>query len=128
MKLTPIDGNTETEGVEFIYRGRTLIVARASNTEFKKVFREAMKPFKNEFDNDRMDEEQSNKLMIRCIAKAILVGWETFEDVTGEEFEYSYDNAVELLTDDEDCYDAITLFSNNIENYLTTSEEALKVK
>jgi hypothetical protein len=128
MKITPIKGNCETEGVPFVYRGVTLIVARAGNTEFKKVFREAMKPFKDEFENDRMTEEQSNKLMIECIAKGILVGWETFTDMDGVEQEYSTEAAIELLTDDKDCYDAIMDYSQNIENYLTTSEEDLKVK
>jgi len=128
MKLTPINGNTETEGSKFIYRGNELIVARSGNTNFKKMFREELKPFKEEFDSGRMSEEQSNEIMIKCVAKTVLVDWNKFVDVTGEEHDYSYENAVSLLTDDKDAYDAIIDFSDNIDNYLTTSDEALKVK
>jgi hypothetical protein len=128
MKLTPINGNTETEGTEYIYRGISLIVARANNTEFKKVFRDAMKPFKDEFDAGRLDEKQSNKIMIECTAKTILVGWNDFKDVDGQDWDYNVDNAISLLTDDSDAYDAIVAFSENIDNYLTTSAEKLKVK
>ena len=128
MKLTPINGNTETEGVEFIYRGITLIVARSGNTNFKKIFREKMKPYEDEFENDRLDNEQSGKILIECVANTVLVGWTNFVDVTGQDYEYSVENAIELLTDDEDCYDAIRKFSDNIENYLTDKEELLKGK
>jgi len=128
MKLTPINGNTETEGSEFIYRGNVLIVARSGNTKFKKLFRELMKPFKEEFDSGRMSEDQSNELMIECVSQTILVGWKKFKDVTGKEHTYSQKNAKELLTDDKDVYDEIIKFSENIDNYLTESNEALKVK
>jgi len=128
MKLTPINGNTETEGSEFIYRGNVLIVARSGNTNFKKLFRELMKPFQEEFDSGRMNEEQSNELMIECVSQTVLVGWKKFKDVTGKEYEYSQKNAKDLLTDDSDAYDAIIKFGDNIDNYLTESNEALKVK
>jgi len=128
MKITPINGNAETEGVEFVYRGNKLIVARAGNTNFKKVFREMMKPYNDDLDNNRMDEETSRKIMIDCTAQAILVGWETITGADGESYEYSLENAKELLSDDADCYDAIISFSSDIENYLTADEEKLKVK
>lgn len=128
MKLTPINGNTETEGSEFIYRGNKLIVARSGNTNFKKLFRELMKPFKDEFDNDRMSEDQSNELMIECVSQTILVGWKEFKDITGKGYEYSHKNSKELLTDDKDVFDAVIVFSENIDNYLTSKDEALKVK
>lgn len=128
MKITPINGNCETEGVPYIYYGAKLIVARAGNTNFKKVFRETLNPYKDEFDAGRLSEEKSNEIMISCVAKTILVGWEGVKDEDGNDIPYSYENAVELLTDDQDCYDAITGHSNNIENYLTTAEQKLKGK
>lgn len=128
MKITPIDGNIETEGSICVYRGVKLKVARSGNTEFKRVFRAAMKPFREELDGGRMSEEQSSKLMIECAAKTILVGWEAFAGMDGKKYEYSYANAVELLTDDPDCYDAVMKHSENIENYLMVEQEKLKVK
>ena len=128
MKITPINGNCEIEGVPFVYYGVTFTVARSGNNEFKKVFREKMKPYKDEFDNGRMSEEQSNEIMIHCVASAILVNWEGLTDESGNEIPYNYQNAVELLSDDKDCYDAIMAHSENIENYLVRSEEKLKGK
>jgi len=128
MKVTPIKGRTETEGSIHIYRGNKLIVARSGNTNFKKVFRELLKPFKEEFDSGRMSEEQSNEIMIDCVAKTILVGWTNLKDVDGVEHKYSYDNAKALLTDDKDAYDSIMIFAENIDNYLTVADEALEAK
>ena len=128
MKLTPIKGNTETEGSKFFYRGNELIVARSGNVNFKKMFREEIKPYKEEVDAGRMTEEQSNTIMIECVSKTILVGWNKFTDITGEEFKYSHSHAKSLLTDDKDVYDEIIKFSENIDNNLTESDEALKVK
>lgn len=127
MKITPINGNTETEGTECSYRGVMLLVARAGNVNFKKAFREKMKPFNDDLDRDEVPEETSKKIMIECAAETILVGWKPFT-VDGEEYEYSVENAVELLTDDDDCYDAVAKHSNNIENYLLEKEENLEVK
>lgn len=128
MKITPINGNTETEGSEFVYRGNKLLVARSGNTNFKKMFRELIKPYREEVDGGRMSEEQSNEIMIKCVASTILVGWETITDTNGEKFEFSKENAMSLLTDDKDAYDEIIRFSENIDNYLTASQETLTVK
>lgn len=128
MKITPIKGNAETEGSKFIYRGNELIVARSGNTNFRKVFRELLKPFKEEFDSGRMNEEQSNEIMVECASRTILVGWKEITDATGKKFPYSVDNSKSLLSDDKDAYEAIMSFSENIDNYLTESAEDLKVK
>ena len=128
MKITPINGNTETEGSNHIYRGNTLIVARSGNENFKKLFRELLKPYQEEFNSGRMSEEQSNEIMIECVSQTILVGWEKIKDASGKEYEYSVENAKSLLTDDKDAYDSVLAFADNIDNYLTTSEKALKVK
>jgi len=119
MKITPINGNTETEGTECSYRGVMLTVARAGNVNFKKAFREKMKPYNDDLDRDEV---------IECAAETILVGWKPFTGMDGKEYKYSVENAVELLTDDDDCYDAVAKHSNNIENYLLEKEEKLKVK
>ena len=128
MKITPINGNTETEGSLHTYRGVKLMVARSGNTNFKKVFRELLKPVKEEFDNDRLPESQSNEIMIETVARTILVGWETFTDVDGNKVEHSIENAVSLLTDDKDAYDSIMTFADNIDNYLTEKDKDLKEK
>jgi len=128
MKLTPIDEKKEIEGSLLVYRGVKLIVARSNNVNFKKTFRDNLKPYKNDFDNDRMEDSVAERLMIKCVAKTILVGWTDFKDVEGKEWEYSVANAEELLTDDKDVYEEITKFSENIDNYITRDKETLKGK
>ena len=128
MKLTPINSKAEIEGSEFIYRGITLIVARANNKSFKKMFREVLKPYKTEFDEGRMDDSVADSLMISCIAKTILVGWKNFVDTDGKKWDYSVPNAEALLTDDRDVMEAITKFSENIDNYIKIAEEETKAK
>lgn len=128
MKITPINGNSETEGTECSYRGVMLIVARAGNSNFKRVFREKMKPYNDDLDRNEVPEETSKKIMIECAAETILVDWDTFTGMDGKEYKYSVENAIALLTDDDDCYDAVVKHSNNIENYLLEKEEKLKVK
>jgi len=128
MKLTPIDNLAEIDGSKFIYRGVTLFVARSNNTKFKKMFREVIKPYKTEFDEGRMDDGVADNLMIACFAKTILVGWEDLVDIDGKEWKYSVPNAESLLRDDRDVMDAITKFSENIDNYMRSNEEETIVK
>lgn len=128
MRLTPIDSKREIEGSEMFYRGVKLIVARANNIKFKRMFREVLKPHKRDFDNGILSEEIAEDLMIGCIAKTILVGWDGFQDVEGKEWKYSVKNAESLLSDDKDAYEAITEFSENIDNYINSEQGETKGK
>jgi len=128
MKITPINGKTETEGSLLVYRGVKLMVARSGNNNFNKVLRELIKPFKKDFDSGEVSEKVSNEIMIESVAKTILVGWSNFKDAEGKSYDYSLKNAIELLNDDKDCYEAINEFSNDINNYILESIEDSKVK
>ena len=126
MKITPVDSEKELEGSPLNYRGVTLVVARANNTNFKKEFRKAIAPFKLQFDDNSISDEDSRLIMITSIAKTILVGWSDFIDTDGKEWDYSYESAVSLLTDDQDAYDAVVKHSEKLENYLISEGFELK--
>lgn len=128
MKLTPIDSKKEIEGSEMFYMGIKLIIARANNVKFKRMFRETLKPHKRDFDKGILSEEIAEDLMTGCIAKTILVGWEDLVDKDGKEWPYTVKNAEALLSEDRDVYDAITEFSEDIDNYITKSEDDTKGK
>jgi len=128
MKLTPVDSKKEIEGSEFVYRGVTLVVARANNIKFKKMFREVLKPYKRDFEKGILDNDVAEDLMIGCIAKTILVGWNDFVDADGKKWQYTVKNAESLLVDDKDAMDAITEFSENIDNFIKASDEETKGK
>lgn len=123
MKITPVNEKLEIYGAEMKYMGTTFIVARANNINFKKHFREVLKPYKNELDRNRLSSEIAEDLMIGTVAKTILVGWKNLKDLDGKEWEYSVANAESLLKDDKDAYEAITEFSENIDNYIIKYEK-----
>ena len=125
MKITPINGNTETEGAEFSYRGIPLMVARANNTEYQKRFRVLSKPYDEEIEKGTLDNDTSVKILIECCADTILVDWSDFVDCEGKEWEYNKKNAIELLTDDKDAYEAVVKFSRDINNYLVIEQKDL---
>ena len=128
MKLTPVNESAEVEGSELKYRGVTLVIARANNKNFKRMFREVLKPYKREFEKGRMEDSVAEDLMIGCIAKTVLVGWKDFKDTDGKEWKYTVQNAEALLRDDKDAYEAITEFSENIDNYIIENVEETKAK
>ena len=128
MKLTPVSSSAEVEGSELNYRGVALTIARANNKNFKRMFREVLKPYKREFEKGRMEDSVAEDLMIGCVAKTILVGWKNFKDTDGKEWKYTHQNAEALLRDDKDAYEAITEFSENIDNYIMQSVEETKAK
>lgn len=128
MKITPINGDTETEGAEYSYRGVKMLVARANNTEYTKRFRVLMKPYEEEIDKGTIGDDKSNEILIKCCAETILVGWEDFTDTDGITQSYSVASAIELLNDDKDAYAGVVQFSKNINNYLTETEAKLVEK
>lgn len=121
LKITPI-AKTAEDGAYVNYRGVDLLVARAGNTKFKAAFRRTTKPYRNEIDNGKLDEETSERLIAEAMAEGVLVGWKNFI-VDGKEIKYSVENAVDLLTSDPDCYDFVSDFSKDIDNYLEQDEE-----
>ena len=128
MKITPVNESAEVEGSELNYRGVILLVARANNKNFKHMLREVMKPYKLDFEKRRMEDDVAEDLMIGCVAKTVLVGWETFIDTDGRECKYSVQNAEALLRDDKDVHEAVTEFSEDIDNYIIKGVEDTKAK
>jgi len=126
LRITKI-AKTAEEGRSLEYRGVTLKIARANNTQFKAKFRQVTRPYKEEIDNDTIDPQLSEKLMIETFASTILVGWDNFV-VDGETIPYSVENAIELLTNDEDCLEFVNKQSRDINNFLENEEKDLAEK
>lgn len=126
LRITPIADTAET-GVEQVYRGVKLKIARANNTRFKKIFRRLTQPYSDQLAKGLMDEQVSEEIYLQCVADAILVGWSNFK-VDGDDIPYTTENAVELLRNDKDCLDFVMNFANNLDNFLIKDEEDLKGK
>ena len=117
LQITPIDHNREDNGTWTIYRGVQLLIARASNTRFKAIFRRLTQPYQRELDQGGLSEEKSAEILCESLSDAILLGWKGFV-MDGEEVEYSKENAKNLMLNDPDCREFVTNFSNDIENYI----------
>jgi hypothetical protein len=126
LRITPVADTAET-GVEQVYRGVKLKIARANNTRFKKIFRRLTQPYSDQLAKGTMDEQVSEEIYLQCVADSILVDWSDFK-VDGEEIHYTVENAIELLKNDKDCLDFVMAFANNLDNFLIRDEEELKGK
>lgn len=73
------DKNIETGGILINYGAVRFRIARAggSNRKYGKVFKEESKPFKRQIDNDQISDENSDRLVATCYAKAVILGWES---------------------------------------------------
>ncbi|MDX1699244.1 MAG: hypothetical protein R3250_01440 [Melioribacteraceae bacterium] len=122
LRITPTKVEDEEYGIWTEYYGIKLRIARSTNTKFKKEFRRLTKPYQKEIDEDRMQEEKSSAILAEAMAKAILVDWKDFV-VNGKEVEYSIANAIDLLTNDEDCRTFVSNFAGEIDNYIIEEME-----
>jgi len=122
IQLTPVNKVAEVEGVEAFYRGATLIIARANNTKFKRIFKQLLKPYKHQIEKNNLDDETSEDLMVSAYAESILVGWKDFTDINGKSWDYSKANARDLLKSDSDCFDFVKDTSEDIDKYIITEE------
>jgi len=122
LKITPVGDKAEL-GAKVIYRGVELLVARMNNSKYKYVFRQLIKPYQKEVENNTLDDDTSDRLLCEALAEGILLGWN--KDTFPGNVAYTKENAVELLLNDSDCRDFITDFANDINNYLEEDEEQI---
>ena len=129
MLITPIDKTKELNGIEANYYGVILIIARANNTAFKRMFRTLLAPHKYKMDNNQtIPEEISEDIMFQCYSKTILIGWKDLKDSKGSDIVYSEKAAYELLKDDDDAFDFIKNQSNNMDAFMKEDESITKGK
>ena len=129
MLITPIDKSKESNGIEAKYYGVTLIIARANNAAFKRMFRSLIAPHKYRMDNNQtIPEEISEDIMFQCYSKTILIGWKDLKDKDKKEIAYSEKAAYELLKDDEDAFDFIKNQSNSMDSFMQEDESITKGK
>lgn len=124
LRITPVDDNLVLNGSWVTYMGVRLKIARANNDKFRAIFKKLSKPHSREIEKGTLDDETAISIMCESMATAILVDWDvsTFPG----SIEYSKENAISLLRNDEDCRQFVTEFSQSVENYYTTALEEKK--
>ena len=125
LQITPIDHVKEEDGAWGSYLGVPLLIARANNDKFKKVFRRLSKPHKRQIDKGTIDDVTAKDIMVKSVAAGILNGWD--KNYMPEKVEYSEINAISLLHNDQDCMDYVQEFSADLDNYIKEEiEEVVK--
>lgn len=116
FQITPVDHAKEEDGSWGDYLGVPLLIARANNDKFKKIFRRLSKPHKKQIDKGTIDDETARSIMVKSVSGAILNGWDKTK-IPGN-VEYSREMAEALLANDPDCMDYVQEFAADLDNYI----------
>lgn len=111
------DLNKEQEGTWVdIGKGARLKIARIGNPAYKETFRRLTKPYQRQMRTGNLPDEVAEKILARCLAESVLVGWEGLE-MDGEPIQYSRKAAMDLLMNPQlkDFRDLVTELANEVE-------------
>lgn len=92
------DSDKETKGVwHELDQGGRLLVARMNNSNYNRVLRAKLAPFKQAIRTETLSEGTATKCHIEAMAETILLNWEGLTD-SGAELPYTRENAIKLLS------------------------------
>lgn len=89
-------------------------IARLGNRKYERLLDRKLEPHRRK--RGRISNEVRDRIMVECVAEAILLDWRGLKN-GDEPFDYSYDNAVLLLTQYRDVYDAVLIAANEAERF-----------
>lgn len=100
-----------------------LLIARLNNPEYRKSFESHITRYKSAVEKGTLDEETAKTILIEVMAKTILLDWKglTWNE---EEFPYSYENAVKVLTELDDFRDFVTSNAERMNNFKSVQRAA----
>lgn len=112
--ITPINESAAEAGAWGKYRGVDLLIARAGNQRFERLFRTLVKPHERQLEKNNLDKDTMADIWAEVVSKTILLDWKNFPGG----LEYSQENAKELILNDKDAADYVKDFSESLDNYL----------
>jgi hypothetical protein len=77
--------------------GASCKIARIGNSEYKRVMRELLKPWRNKIARKNVPDEEWIKITCSVLSKTILLDWKGWEDDKGKKIPYSEKNAYDML-------------------------------
>lgn len=115
------DPKKELDGIEVKVGDATLKVARAggANRKFQSVLRELIRGLRPD------DEEGNERALAKAYAQCVVKSWENVDDRDGTPLECTPENVERVLLDLPVLRDAITLATQNFENYLVVEREEM---
>ena len=100
LNIKAIDLDKAASGVWIEYDdGISFLIARSNSPDYRNAVRRMHKQYKFQIDNETLSDAKSDALMAGLIASHILIGWKGLKSA-GEDFKYTRDNAVALLSDE----------------------------
>jgi len=116
-------GNDKTleaeKGIALDYGDFQIRVARAggSNSNFARMLRTKLKPYKRQVDLGTMDDAVAQKILAEVYAESVILGWSGVTDTNGDVLEFNTENAVKLLLDLPDLFTDIQRQAENFTNF-----------
>jgi|DEB0MinimDraft_6_1074348.scaffolds.fasta_scaffold64388_2 hypothetical protein len=119
-----VDTERQNNGVWIDFGGGAKFkLASLQSKGFTDEFRSKTKPYT---DVDReIPEEEQEQIMVTCLAKHVVLGWKNVFD-GDQEFHYSEDNAVKLLTELSAVRNMIIAEAKKLQNFKAKAKEAVK--
>lgn len=128
-----IDPQAAEDGVWVtLHEGAEVLVARFNNPRHRKVLERLRRPYKNMMrSGQELPEAVQREITNKSMAECVLLGWrgETFTNEDGSPIPYSYDKALEYLSDPEmeDFANQVSFIALSGETYRKQSlEDAAK--
>lgn len=91
-----------------------MLIARLGNRKYERLLDRKLEPFRRK--RGRIKDEVRDKIMVECVAEAVLLDWRGLKNGV-EPFAYSKENAILLLTQYRDVYDAVLVAATEAERF-----------
>lgn len=102
--------NLEAEkGVRLEYPGFSITIHRAggANKKFAQVLNAKMKPHRQKFERDILDDETSQKILIETYAEAVVIGWSGNIGPGGKKAAFTVENCIKVFNELPDLFDDV---------------------
>lgn len=107
----------------------TIMLARAGagNKKFTQELERVRKPHQRRIDAGLVSDEEMETFFLKTFAKVAITGWQNVNDEEGKPLPYSYENALNLITELPELYQELVQKSIERDNYRSYRlEEDLK--
>lgn len=123
-KLFKTDKVAEETGVDhYVGGGVTLTIARQGNPAYQNYIGQLTKPYREEIEAKTLSDDIWEDIVVKAMAKTILVGWSGVKNDAGEDVTYSEEAAFSMMKDMPDLREVVSTFSMSMENYRVSELE-----
>jgi hypothetical protein len=103
------------------WQGVKLTIARRKTSSVAKKMDKLLTE-RGETTTASLSDVEREEIVTRAMAGTVLVGWENFQ-IDGEDIPYTEENAEELLLNDEDTLEYVSIISNNLNLFVQARKE-----